>query len=152
MLGGTVYKRRALKAVIIRVFIDYGGVKVGVLSIHHVSLVVADTQRAVNFYHGVLGLEVCQDRPDLGFPGAWLSIGEQQIHLLEVVVNPGAVDRPVHGGRDRHLAMSVDDLSDVEQKLNAQEICFTRSRSGRQALFCRDPDGNGVELIQSDLM
>jgi len=117
-----------------------------VLSIHHVSLVVADTQQAVDFYHGVLGLNVCPDRPDLGFPGAWLTIGEQQIHLLEVA-NLDLVERPVAGGRDRHLAMSVQRLGDFEHKLDAAGIAFSRSRSGRQALFCRDPDGNGVELV-----
>jgi len=121
---------------------------VTLLSIHHISLVVADTQLAVEFYQGVLGLAVCDERPDLGFAGAWLSIGAQQIHLLEVE-NPDPVQgRPEHGGRDRHLAMTVDDLTEIEHKLQANNIFFTRSRSGRNALFCRDPDGNGVELIQ----
>jgi len=121
---------------------------VTLLSIHHISLVVADTQLAVEFYQGVLGLAVCDERPDLGFAGAWLSIGAQQIHLLEVE-NPDPVQgRPEHGGRDRHLAMTVDDLTEIEHKLQANNIFFTRSRSGRAALFCRDPDGNGVELIQ----
>ena len=119
------------------------------LSIHHISLVVADTQLAVEFYQGVLGLAVCDERPDLGFAGAWLSIGAQQIHLLEVE-NPDPVQgRPERGGRDRHLAMTVDDLTEIEHKLQANNIFFTRSRSGRDALFCRDPDGNGVELIQA---
>ncbi len=117
-----------------------------VLSIHHVSLVIADTQQSVAFYQGVLGLEVRDDRPDLGFAGAWLNIGPQQLHLLEVA-NLDPVDRPVHGGHDRHLAMSVENLPSFEQKLDTAGIAFSRSRSGRQALFCRDPDGNGVELV-----
>ena len=110
---------------------------------------MADTQRAVDFYHGVLGLAVCNDRPDLGFVGAWLTIGEQQIHLLEVENPDPVIGRPEHGGRDRHLAMSVDNLDEIEGQLNTRGIGFTRSRSGRAALFCRDPDGNGVELIQA---
>ena len=118
------------------------------LSIHHVSLVVEDTQRAIDFYHGVLGLTVCDDRPELGFVGAWLQIGEQQIHLLQVENPDPVTGRPEHGGRDRHLAMTVDDLSEIEHKLQTSNIFFTRSRSGRAALFCRDPDGNGIELIQ----
>lgn len=119
-----------------------------VLSIHHISLVVADTQLAVAFYRDVLGLAVFEDRPDLGFAGAWLTIGEQQIHLLEVE-NPDPVEnRPEHGGRDRHLAMTVDNLPEIQQQLTDKDINFTLSRSGRAALFCRDPDGNGVELIQ----
>ncbi len=119
-----------------------------VLSIHHVSLVVADTAKSLEFYTQVLGLQVCNDRPDLGFNGAWLSIGDQQIHLLEVP-NPDPVEgRPVHGGRDRHLALSVDRLADYEQALQQRGLHYTLSRSGRAALFCRDPDGNGVELVQ----
>ena len=120
-----------------------------VLSIHHVSLIVADTQKALSFYCDLLGLSVCADRPDLGFAGAWLEIGRQQIHLLELE-NPDPVEnRPEHGGRDRHLAMTVDDLAEIEQKLITSDIFYTRSRSGRAALFCRDPDGNGVELIET---
>ncbi|VAW65839.1 Glyoxalase/bleomycin resistance protein/dioxygenase [hydrothermal vent metagenome] len=120
----------------------------GVLSIHHVSLIIADTEQALGFYHGILGLKVCDNRPDLGFPGAWLIIGEQQIHLLEVP-NPDSVDnRPEYGGRDRHLAVTVENLSEFEQKLIVNDVAFSKSSSGRAALFCRDPDGNGVELIE----
>ncbi len=109
---------------------------------------MADTQRSVAFYHEVLGLMVCHDRPELGFNGAWLTIGSQQIHLLEVDNPDPVTGRPEHGGRDRHLAMAVDDLAEVEKKLNERHIFFTRSRSGRAALFFRDLDGNGIELIQ----
>lgn len=120
----------------------------GVLSIHHISLVVADTQKAVDFYHQVLGLSVCNERPDLSFPGAWLEIGDQQIHLLEVANPDPVTGRPEHGGRDRHLAMTVDDLGAVEKVLQQRGLAYTKSRSGRAALFCRDPDGNAIELIQ----
>lgn len=119
-----------------------------VLSIHHVSVLVADTAQALDFYTGVLGLEVDPSRPDLGYPGAWVNIGPQQVHLLELD-NPDPVEgRPAHGGRDRHLALLVDDLAAIEQTLNDRGIVFTRSKSGRKALFCRDPDGNGLELIE----
>jgi len=122
---------------------------VTLLSIHHVSMVVADTALAVSFYTEVLGLSVCQGRPDLGFAGAWLAIGEQQIHLLEVENPDPVINRPEHGGRDRHLAMTVTNLAEIEQKLKDKGIFYTLSRSGRAALFCRDPDGNGIELIET---
>ena len=119
-----------------------------VLSIHHVSLVVADTAKSVLFYTQILGLEVCEDRPELAFAGAWLQVGGGQIHLLEVP-NPDPVEnRPEHGGRDRHLAMTVDDISKIEKRLESRGLVFTRSRSGRPAIFCRDPDGNGLEFIE----
>ena len=119
-----------------------------VLSIHHVSIIVSNTQQSVAFYQNLLDLQVNDKRPDLGFPGAWFDIAGQQIHLLEVE-NPDPVDnRPEHGGHDRHFAMSVDNFDEIEQRLQQLGAKYTKSRSGRAALFCRDPDGNGLEIIQ----
>ena len=115
--------------------------------LHHVSLIVADTARALAFYRDLLGLEVVANRPDLGYPGAWLQLGVVQIHLLELP-NPDPVDnRPTHGGRDRHLAVQVDHFEALKQRLEQHKIAYTLSRSGRKALFCRDPDQNAVEII-----
>lgn len=118
------------------------------LRFHHASLIVSDTARALKFYNGLLGLQIDGRRPDLGYPGAWLSLGEQQIHLLELP-NPDPVDgRPAHGGRDRHLAFMVDDFGGLIKTLENAGVAFTKSRSGRKALFCRDPDGNALEFIE----
>ncbi|MEW5756628.1 MAG: VOC family protein [Pseudomonadota bacterium] len=115
--------------------------------IAHVGLLVSDTQRALDFYHGVLRLSQVE-RPDLGYPGAWLAVGAQQIHLMELP-NPDPTEgRPAHGGRDRHIALTVADLGDLEAALKAADVSFTRSMSGRAALFCRDPDGNALEFVQ----
>lgn len=120
-----------------------------ITEIHHASLIVADTERSVAFYKGLLGLDVVPERPNLGFPGAWLRIGERQIHLLELP-NPDPVDgRPAHGGRDRHLAMTVSALEPLCQRLDAAGVAYTLSASGRRALFCRDPDGNALEFIET---
>ena len=118
------------------------------MNIHHVSLVVADTDRALSFYAGLLGLSQV-DRPRLNFPGAWLGVGEQQIHLLELPNPDPVTGRPGHGGRDRHLALSVEDLESLVTRLDEENIPYTRSKSGRAAVFCRDPDGNALELIQA---
>ena len=119
----------------------------GITGIHHVSLIVADTCRSLGFYHDLLGISIAPGRPDLGYPGAWLDIGSRQIHLLELP-NPDPVSgRPAHGGRDRHLALAVTDLEVIRKDLEAAGIAYSLSRSGRQALFCRDPDGNAIELI-----
>ncbi len=141
-------------------------------ALHHVSVIVADTARSLRFYRDLLGLAVDPSRPDLGYPGAWLNVGTRQIHLLQVpdpdpsprpMWRPrlprrervGAMSRrrvapqPVHGGRDRHFALWVTDLSKVIAALEAAGIDYRLSRSGRRALFCRDPDGNAVELIET---
>lgn len=116
------------------------------ISIHHVSILVSDTGKALHFYRDLLGIPEAE-RPDLGFPGAWLQLGEQQIHLLELPNPDPTAGRPEHGGRDRHLALRVEDLDTLSDRLERAGVACTRSRSGRAAVFCRDPDGNGVELI-----
>ena len=120
-----------------------------IMRIHHASAIVADTARSLTFYRDLLGLRVDEARPDLGYPGAWLWVGDQQIHLLELPNPDPTEDRPSHGGRDRHLALLIDDLDALARQLDAADIAYTRSRSGRRALFCRDPDGNALELIEA---
>lgn len=119
-----------------------------VLELHHASVIVADVASALAFYRDLLGLAETA-RPDLGYPGAWLVAGGRQIHLLQVPAPPPG-ERPVHVGRDRHVAFYVDDVDAFAARLAAEAVAFTRSRSGRRALFCRDPDGNGIELIEAD--
>ncbi len=119
-----------------------------ILSLHHVSVLVSDTERSLRFYRDTLGLEVEPARPDLGYPGAWLRIGDQQIHLLQLPSPDPASGRPVHGGRDRHCAFTMRSLDVLRDRLDAAGIAYTLSRSGRRALFCRDPDGNALEFIE----
>jgi glyoxylase I family protein len=119
------------------------------LQIHHASVIVAELAPSLAFYVDVLGMELDDTRPELGFNGAWLKAGAQQIHLLELP-NPDPVGgRPAHAGRDRHTALLVTGLEQLVQRLETAGVGFTRSRSGRRAVFCRDPDGNAVELIEA---
>ncbi|MGD8206952.1 MAG: VOC family protein [Thiohalocapsa sp.] len=116
--------------------------------LHHVSLLVSDTARALAFYRDLLGIELDPSRPSMDFPGAWLRVGDRQIHLLELPSPDPVSGRPAHGGRDRHVALTVTDLDVLAQRLDAAGIDYTISRSGRRALFCRDPDANALELIE----
>ena len=115
-------------------------------TLHHASLIVSDTQTSLQFFCNVLGLQQIE-RPNLAFPGAWLKVGSQQIHLLELDNPDPTTGRPKHGGRDRHVAMTVEDLTPVKGALDKAGVEYTVSISGRQALFCRDPDGNAIEVI-----
>jgi glyoxylase I family protein len=117
--------------------------------IHHTSVLVANVRRSLEFYEGLLGLERDPQRPDMAYAGAWLKVGTQQIHLLELP-NPDPLQgRPEHGGRDRHVALLVSNLDELERRLHDAGVPFTRSRSGRAALFCRDPDQNALEFIEA---
>ncbi|MDQ7012236.1 MAG: VOC family protein [Mariprofundaceae bacterium] len=114
----------------------------------HVGLIVSDLEAASRFYDGILGLRRAA-RPDPGFAGMFYALdGGQQIHLMQLGNPYAGRTLPAHGGRDRHLALGVDDLAAVKARLEAAGIPFTMSRSGRAALFCRDPDGNAIELCE----
>lgn len=117
--------------------------------LHHVSLIVENTEQALAFYCDCLGLSVVDGRPELGYPGAWLDVGSgQQIHLLELENPDSVTERPEHGGRDRHTAFHVKSLNSLIKILELHKILYTMSKSGRAALFCRDPDGNALEFIE----
>ena len=116
-------------------------------TLHHASLIVSNTELSLKFYRDVLGMQQTE-RPNLGFPGAWLQIGQQQIHLLELDNPDPITGRPVNGGRDRHVAMHVDSITALREELDQAGIVYTLSISGRKALFCRDLDGNALEFIE----
>jgi catechol 2,3-dioxygenase-like lactoylglutathione lyase family enzyme len=118
------------------------------MRLHHVAIIVSDLERSAPFYEQVMGLE--RDvRPDLGFPGLFYGLGGgQQLHLMQIDDLCDGHLKPEHGGRDYHFALAVDSLERFVEKLEQADVTYTMSRSGRAALFCRDPDGNVIELIQ----
>lgn len=129
--------------------VHYGGVQ-------HAGLLVSDLDRARRFYLDVLRMDDDTRLRDakLPFRGAFIRAGSStQIHLMvgsEGGVPPPAFQsgRPDHGGRDYHVAVAVRALAPLQAALHANGVPFTMSRSGRRALFCRDPDGNALEFVE----
>ena len=116
----------------------------------HASILVRDTEKALEFYSGVLGLKTDPARPQLAYRGSFLDLGDgKQIHLIELPSVDPYEGRPEHGGRDRHTALRVHDLDEVKRRLETAGISYTLSSSGRRALFCRDYDANALEFIES---
>lgn len=111
------------------------------LGVHHVSINVDDVDAALSFYVDVLGFAVREDRPDFGFPGAWLDAGDQQLHLI------GAPAPPAKG---QHFAIRVNDLDAVIEELRARGVNVSDSMAVGPSLqaFLDDPAGNQVELHQ----
>jgi glyoxylase I family protein len=121
-----------------------------ITGILHATFLTTDLSKARNFYEGVLGLLPDPDRPTMSFEGVWYDVADkQQIHLM-LLPNPEVgLERPTHGGRDRHVALAVSDITKLIARLEQAGVAYTLSRSGRRALFCRDPDGNALEFIEN---
>jgi catechol 2,3-dioxygenase-like lactoylglutathione lyase family enzyme len=119
-----------------------------ILGLHHATFLTADLGRARAFYEGVLGLHPDAGRPQMAFDGVWYDVGAQQIHLMVLPDPEHGLQRPAHGGRDRHVALAISDMAALVRGLAAAGIPYTLSQSGRKALFCRDPDMNALEFIE----
>jgi catechol 2,3-dioxygenase len=117
--------------------------------IGHVHLKVADLDRALAFYHGVLGFEVTQRA---GNSVAFLSAGGYHHHLgLNTWESAGGA-APAPGTTGLyHLAIvypSRAELADALQRLLDAGIPLdgAADHGVSHALYLRDPDNNGVEL------
>ena len=117
-------------------------------SVDHVSFAVRNLERSLEFYCNVLGLEKAP-RPDLGFPGAWLTVGDSQIHLLEVPAGfDGGTPPPDLNPIASHAALGIDDHAAVRDVLRKHGLpVFELEASGQ--MWVKDPDGHIIELISS---
>ncbi len=119
-----------------------------ITGILHATFLTSELARSRAFYEGVLGLQVNSNRPAMAYDGVWYDVAvNQQIHLMLLPDPEAGLQRPAHGGRDRHVALAVADFAELIARLNRAGVAYTPSQSGRSALFCRDPDGNALEFI-----
>lgn len=114
-----------------------------IADIHHVSLNVTETERALTFYSDVLGMAALP-RPDFPFGGAWLDAGNgRQVHLIEAKV-------PSDLGQ--HMAFRVADIDAVIEQLRAAGVdtpdATQVGSTGIRQTFVLDPDGNRIEFTQ----
>ena len=120
-----------------------------ITGIVHATFLTSDLTKARAFYEGVLGLKPDPERPRLSYDGVWYDVApNQQLHLMVLPDPEAGLKRPAHGGRDRHVALQVHDMSALTRRLDDASVAYTLSQSGRQALFCRDPDQNALEFIE----
>ena len=126
---------------------------IAVQGLHHVSICVADLERARRFYGDVLGLSEIE-RPPFNFPGAWYAIGEVQLHLI---VHPNSLTfrgSTAIDSRDGHYALRVSSYQATLRHLRDRGIpCRERPHNltAWPQLFITDPDGNVIELNSSTL-
>jgi catechol 2,3-dioxygenase len=117
--------------------------------IGHVHLKVADLERALKFYRDVLGFELTQH---LGRQAAFLSAGGYHHHIgLNIWESAGGPPPPPGTTGLYHLAIVYPTralLADALRRLLAAgiELEGASDHGVSEALYLRDPDGNGVEL------
>jgi catechol 2,3-dioxygenase len=120
------------------------GVDVG-----HVHLKVADLERALRFYRDVLGFELQQQ---LGDQAAFLSAGGYHHHIgLNTWESRGGAPAPRGTTGLFHAAIRYPTrkaLADALRRLGEAGVPLdgASDHGASEALYLRDPDGNGLEL------
>ncbi|CAN5677683.1 hypothetical protein BH18ACI5_BH18ACI5_29710 [soil metagenome] len=119
--------------------------------IGHVHLKVSDLERSIAFYSGVLGFEVAQR---MGSTAAFLTVGGYHHYIGLNTWESRGGPAPAEGTTGLyHFAIRYPDraaLGDALRRLrNANVTLDGASDHGvSEALYLRDPDGNGVELYR----
>jgi catechol 2,3-dioxygenase len=117
--------------------------------IGHIHLKVADLERAIAFYSGVLGFELTQR---YGHSAAFLSAGGYHHHIgLNTWQSLGAPPPPEHTTGLFHTAILYPTraaLADALRRVHRAGIPLdgASDHGVSEALYLRDPDQNGVEL------
>jgi len=119
--------------------------------IGHVHLKVADLERAIGFYSGVLGFEVKQR---FGNSAAFLAAGDYHHHIGLNTWESRNGPQPAKGTTGLyHTAFLYPDratLADALKRVLTAGIALdgAADHGVSEALYLRDPDGNGVELYR----
>ena len=122
------------------------GVRIG-----HVHLKVADLERALQFYCGVLGFELQQK---FGTQAAFISAGGYHHHIgLNTWESAGGSPPPPRSTGLYHVAILYPTralLADAVRRVLAAnvELDGAADHGVSEAIYLRDPDGNGVELYR----
>jgi len=117
--------------------------------IGHVHLKVSNLAHALDFYCGVLGFELTQR---MGEEAAFVSAGGYHHHIgLNTWESKGGSPPPAGTTGLFHVAIrypSRTALADALQRLEAAGIQLdgASDHGVSEALYLRDPDGNGLEL------
>jgi catechol 2,3-dioxygenase len=115
----------------------------------HVHLKVADLDRALAFYCGVLGFELTQR---YGTQAAFVSAGGYHHHIgLNTWESLGGSPPPPRATGLYHLAVLYPDRAALAEATRrvlraGVELDGASDHGVSEAIYLRDPDGNGVEL------
>jgi len=141
--------------------------------LHHVGITVSDLEKAIDFYHDVLGLEFVNEPspvfddpglgPAVGVPGAALrqvslALGDTILELLEYTTPPSPVDAPLPQNAlgAQHVGFLVEDAAATKAELEAKGVRFLSEinvvdegvLAGWRWVYFSDPEGNALELVE----
>jgi catechol 2,3-dioxygenase len=117
--------------------------------IGHVHLKVADLERALSFYHDLLGFEITQRYGD---QAVFISAGGYHHHIgLNTWYSKGAPPAPQRSAGLFHTAIVYPERKDLAAILRRlTEVGYPLTGAAdhgvSEALYMNDPDSNGVEL------
>ena len=120
----------------------------------------SDVERSVRFYTGALGLTEVPRPPTFDTPGAWLQVGDQQIHLVGEAESGRAreMNPPCGPGRDRDRLQRPTSRCSSTTSMPPSSGPRAWRRAGRRGLRARgwcaahvvtDPDGHVIELMET---
>jgi catechol 2,3-dioxygenase len=121
------------------------------VDIGHVHLKVADLDRALEFYVGVLGMEL---QVRMGDQAAFVSAGGYHHHLgLNTWESKGGQPPPPNSTGLYHVAIRYPDRRTLADALNRVldagiPLDGATDHGVSEAIYLRDYDGNGVELYR----
>ena len=113
---------------------------------NHFTILTDDLDATLAFYGRFVDLEP-GDRPDLGFPGAWMYAKGGVDPILHVIAGRPMPEDPA--GVIDHMAFTATNLQDHLARLDQAKVKYVVRRqrgSGTWQIFFDDPNGAKVEL------
>ena len=128
--------------------------RIQVQGVHHITLVGSNRRTAVDFWHGLLGMELVFEQPNLDRPHeSHLYFDPGDGCLITVFTNEQRQDDPSPHPRGighlEHIALSVSKAThtQVAKRLEARGIPFeAHDRGFMDSIYFRDPNGLNLEL------
>jgi len=125
----------------------------------HTMLRIRDIDASLDFYCGILGMQVLRrnEYSEGRFTNIFIGYGpEAEFPTLELTANWDHKDRYEMGNGWGHLCIETPDVYKACEDLAARGVNITRApgpmkHGTRVIAFCEDPDGYKVELNESIL-
>jgi lactoylglutathione lyase len=119
-----------------------------VTAIPVVGIAVSDQDRALAFYTGVLGLHKVLDVPLPQFGGGWITVAPPG-SPTSIALIPASDKQPA--GAETGVRLGTADAAAMHQHLRRHHVAVGELLrwEGVPPMFAfRDPDGNGLEIVQ----